>query len=203
MEEGAMNAPAEWAAGLLGLVNAGLAVAVAVPMRRARRAGRLGPLSIGNRAGLIMEIGLLVYALAALFRGGTAIAAAAGVGSAEVTLGNWGIISGSASVLLLLATARWFLAPLLEAVNRSGRALSAMLGAVESESLDPERLGLSSREQEVLAMIAAGKLSDQEIAEALFISPATAATHVRNILRKAGLHDRRQLVLLGFHDMEG
>lgn len=103
-------------------------------------------------------------------------------------------------MLLLLAAARWFLTPLLEAVNRSGRALSTMLGVIESDSLDPADLGLSSREQEVLAVIVAGKVSDQDIAEALYISPATAATHVRNILRKAGLHDRRQLVLIGLQE---
>ena len=48
-----------------------------------------------------------------------------------------------------------------------------------------------------MAVISTGKVSDQEIAETLFISTATAATHVRNILKKAGLHDRRQLVLIG------
>ncbi|MCH7901687.1 MAG: DNA-binding response regulator, partial [Acidobacteria bacterium] len=44
--------------------------------------------------------------------------------------------------------------------------------------------------------IAAGQLSDREIADALYISPATAGTHVRNILRKAGLHRRNDLLLL-------
>jgi DNA-binding CsgD family transcriptional regulator len=46
-------------------------------------------------------------------------------------------------------------------------------------------------------------LSGQEIADTLFISAATAGTHVRNILRKASLHDRRQLVLIGLQSPEG
>ena len=41
-----------------------------------------------------------------------------------------------------------------------------------------------------------GYLSDQRIGDLLKISPSTAATHIRNILRKAALHDRRDLLLL-------
>ena len=55
---------------------------------------------------------------------------------------------------------------------------------------------LSSREQEVLELIRSGIISDAEIARTLQISPATAATHVQNILRKTGLHNRRDLMLL-------
>lgn len=56
--------------------------------------------------------------------------------------------------------------------------------------------GLTSREHEVLDQIRNGLLSDREIGEALQISPATAATHVQHILRKTGLHNRRDLMLL-------
>jgi DNA-binding CsgD family transcriptional regulator len=56
--------------------------------------------------------------------------------------------------------------------------------------------GLTSREQEVLDVIRSGLITDREIAEALKISPATAATHVQHILRKTGLHNRRDLMLL-------
>jgi DNA-binding CsgD family transcriptional regulator len=55
---------------------------------------------------------------------------------------------------------------------------------------------LSVREHEVLDVIRQGVLSDLDIGEALHISRATAATHVQNILRKTGLHDRRSLMLL-------
>lgn len=60
---------------------------------------------------------------------------------------------------------------------------------------DPARSQLSPREREVLALIAGGCLSDAEIAAALHISPATAATHVHNILRKTGVRNRRELML--------
>jgi DNA-binding CsgD family transcriptional regulator len=55
---------------------------------------------------------------------------------------------------------------------------------------------LSVREQEVLDVIRQGVLSDHEIGETLHISQATAATHVQNILRKTGLHNRLNLMLL-------
>ena len=56
--------------------------------------------------------------------------------------------------------------------------------------------GLTGREQEVLDLIRRGLISDREIAQVLHISPATAATHVQRILRKTGLHNRRDLMLL-------
>lgn len=59
-----------------------------------------------------------------------------------------------------------------------------------------EDFGFTSRELEVLEVIADGTLSDREISDILYISPATAATHVRNILKKSGVRSRRELVLL-------
>lgn len=50
---------------------------------------------------------------------------------------------------------------------------------------------LSPREIEVLRLMAAGK-SNQEIAEALFISRNTVSTHVRNILTKTGSANRTE-----------
>ena len=55
---------------------------------------------------------------------------------------------------------------------------------------------LSTRELEVLDLIQGGVLSTDDIAQSLCISPATAATHVQNILRKTALHSRRDLMLL-------
>ncbi|HUG15114.1 MAG TPA: tetratricopeptide repeat protein, partial [Thermomicrobiales bacterium] len=49
--------------------------------------------------------------------------------------------------------------------------------------------GLSRREVEVLRLLVDGR-SNQEIAEALFISPHTAAKHVANIMGKLGLDSR-------------
>ncbi len=53
---------------------------------------------------------------------------------------------------------------------------------------------LSSRELEVLALIARG-LSNREIAEFLFLSEKTVKTHVANILQKLGVKSRTQAAL--------
>jgi DNA-binding NarL/FixJ family response regulator len=51
------------------------------------------------------------------------------------------------------------------------------------------RLGLTPREAEVLALVAAGR-SNRQIAQALFISPKTVGVHVSNILAKLGVDGR-------------
>jgi DNA-binding CsgD family transcriptional regulator len=50
-------------------------------------------------------------------------------------------------------------------------------------------LGLSARESEVLALVAAGRTNGQ-IATELFISPKTASVHVTHILNKLGVNNR-------------
>ena len=54
-------------------------------------------------------------------------------------------------------------------------------------------LGLSPRQQEVLALLAEG-MSTSEIAKALFISDVTVRTHVLAILRQLDLPDRAAAV---------
>jgi DNA-binding NarL/FixJ family response regulator len=56
---------------------------------------------------------------------------------------------------------------------------------------------LTEREREVVALVAEG-LSNNEIAERLVISPATARTHVARAMGKLGAHDRAQLMLVAF-----
>lgn len=53
--------------------------------------------------------------------------------------------------------------------------------------------GLTTRETEVLALIAEG-LTNQEIARRLHVSTATVKTHINNLFAKAGLKDRAQAV---------
>ena len=54
--------------------------------------------------------------------------------------------------------------------------------------------GLTPREQEVVTLLGAG-LSNRDIAGKLFISPATAARHVANILAKLGFSSRSQVAV--------
>jgi DNA-binding NarL/FixJ family response regulator len=50
-------------------------------------------------------------------------------------------------------------------------------------------LGLTQRETEVIRLVAAGR-SNQQIADALFITRKTASVHVSNILGKLGVANR-------------
>jgi DNA-binding NarL/FixJ family response regulator len=57
--------------------------------------------------------------------------------------------------------------------------------------------GLTGREREVLARVAAG-LSNDEIAAALYLSPLTVKTHVSRMMTKLAVRDRAQLVVLAY-----
>jgi DNA-binding NarL/FixJ family response regulator len=56
---------------------------------------------------------------------------------------------------------------------------------------------LTEREREVTALVGAG-LSNEEIAEQLVVSPATAKTHVSRAMGKLGARDRAQLVVYAY-----
>lgn len=62
--------------------------------------------------------------------------------------------------------------------------------------LSVEMAGLTPREREVVATIGEGNVSDSAIAATLFVSSSTAATHVRNIMKKTGIKRRGDLALL-------
>jgi DNA-binding NarL/FixJ family response regulator len=71
---------------------------------------------------------------------------------------------------------------------------------------DPAAQTLTSREREVLKLLARG-LTQAEIAGKLFISPKTVGGHIQRVLTKLGVHSRAQAVAFaheqGLADVEG
>jgi DNA-binding CsgD family transcriptional regulator len=82
--------------------------------------------------------------------------------------------------------------PLLDDVRALARRARLSLAEAADETpaaAGPAPFGLTDREREVLALVAAGR-SNGQIATALFISPKTASVHVSNILAKLGVSGR-------------
>jgi DNA-binding NarL/FixJ family response regulator len=78
------------------------------------------------------------------------------------------------------------------------RRLIAEFAARRDPQPQPAALGeLTDRERDILLLVARG-YSNDEIAGRLVISPLTAKTHVRNILRKLDRRDRAALVALAY-----
>ena len=75
------------------------------------------------------------------------------------------------------------------AVSRRARISVETPEVVVLPETTAARLGLTARECEVLAMVAAGA-TNREIGECLYISEKTASVHVSNILRKLGVTTR-------------
>jgi DNA-binding CsgD family transcriptional regulator/tetratricopeptide (TPR) repeat protein len=72
------------------------------------------------------------------------------------------------------------------------QSLLGRIGALGSAPAEPVLpAGLSSREAQIIALIARG-MSNREIGETLFISEHTAANHIRSILRKTGCANRTE-----------
>ncbi|MEO3749756.1 AAA family ATPase [Streptomyces sp. B6B3] len=78
-------------------------------------------------------------------------------------------------------------------VTRAGVDLAPAPPEPKPEPTD--RFGLTPRERDVLALVAAGR-SNRQIAEELFISPKTASVHVSNILAKLAVSGRGEAAAL-------
>jgi DNA-binding CsgD family transcriptional regulator len=110
----------------------------------------------------------------------------------------WWYALVSALTTVLLVGGVWLATRVIAQLEQVETALATLVDRLPHEARG-SAADLTRREREVLAVMAAGSLADTDIAGELFISPATAATHVRNIMKKADLHNRRELMLLGRH----
>jgi len=86
----------------------------------------------------------------------------------------------------------------------SPRATQALLsrfaltaGAAAPSGAAAELDVLTEREREIMALIAHG-LSNDDIAERLYLSPLTVKTHANRAMMKLGARDRAQLVVLAY-----
>ncbi|HEY4789937.1 MAG TPA: response regulator transcription factor [Actinomycetes bacterium] len=81
------------------------------------------------------------------------------------------------------------------------RRLIAEFAAARRQAAGPtarvDLAALTDREREVMALVGAG-LSNEEIADRLVVSPATARTHVSRAMVKLGARDRAQLVVFAY-----
>ena len=78
------------------------------------------------------------------------------------------------------------------------RLLDRFAGAGPRNEIGPDTFGtMTARELEILKLLAAG-LSNAEIAARLFLGESTVKTHVSSILRKLGVRDRVQAVIVAF-----
>ncbi|MFE6737464.1 response regulator [Streptomyces tubercidicus] len=64
-------------------------------------------------------------------------------------------------------------------------------------SAAPQLAALTPREREVVTLVANG-LSNDEIAERLYVTPLTAKTHANRAMTKLGARDRAQLVVIAY-----
>jgi DNA-binding NarL/FixJ family response regulator len=106
-------------------------------------------------------------------------------------------IKAGAQGYLVKNVRSWELLEQLQGLARGEAAISRrmaarILGEIrgQAESLGPEE-ELTARETEVLELVAA-RLSNAEIAERLVVSEHTVKNHMKSILSKLHLHNRRQ-----------
>ena len=87
--------------------------------------------------------------------------------------------------------------PLRRALDDLARR--ARIGTAEPDVDGAVLAALTSREREVLRLIAAGR-SNREIASVLFIAPKTASVHVSNILGKLGAASRTEAAAIAYRE---
>jgi DNA-binding NarL/FixJ family response regulator len=107
-------------------------------------------------------------------------------------------IEAGATGYLLKDTPRDELLRAVRAAHRGEAVLSpAVAGRLMGQVRTPAQDALSSRELEVLRLVAAG-FTNREAAQKLFISEATVKTHLLHIYAKLGVRDRASAVAAGY-----
>jgi len=166
-----------------------------------RKSRLLGPGSTRSIGRIVIAI-LVIVGLLSASSAIVSFVALGGTVWAGEWISSWGLLITSAATFIVLAGSGVLITEVLRNLTSAERAMKVVLGTIHPQLKTTHDLGLTAREHEVLATMASGRTSDGELAAILFISEATAATHVRNIMRKTGLNDRRQLVIAGLLDGE-
>jgi DNA-binding NarL/FixJ family response regulator len=86
---------------------------------------------------------------------------------------------------------------LIEQFAAAGVAAPGAAAGAPPPDAHPGIADLTEREREILLAVASG-MSNAEIAESMFISHATAKTHVSRLLTKLMARDRAQLVMIAY-----
>ncbi len=84
------------------------------------------------------------------------------------------------------------------AVMRQFATPGSEMAAAGSSNKGRERSPLSTREREIVALVAQG-YKNKEMAEKMFISEQTVKNHLHNIFDKLGVSDRLELALYAIH----
>jgi two-component system, NarL family, response regulator len=92
----------------------------------------------------------------------------------------------------VVAGASWWDATATQTIRTALESTSTLTNPADSPKTEN---ALTQREQEILALIAAGK-SNPDIATTLYITPGTVRVHVHSILHKLGVRDRTQAVIV-------
>ena len=95
-----------------------------------------------------------------------------------------------AEAIRAVAKGERFFSPRISQLMAEGYVKRVEKGGADAPKGD---VPLTRREREVLALVASG-LTNQQIADQLFISPRTVDTHRTNIMQKLDIHDLANLV---------
>ncbi|RYF74645.1 MAG: LuxR family transcriptional regulator [Cytophagaceae bacterium] len=88
---------------------------------------------------------------------------------------------------------RWSAPPKLASANVPEQPQKATIISLESDPYLVDKLGISNRELDVLIQLAKG-LSNEEIANQLFVSTNTVKTHLGNLYTKLDVKRRTQAI---------